>query len=138
MSVGFTFGHNGTFGFTFDVPLSQPGPHGVFAFDPYFGTHASALFTVQPDPAGNLAVSVDVGTIYFPGDTATAYVLTTFNGAPIGPQNVLLQVTLFRPGGTNITLTANPIGNGLYKATYLVLAKGPRGWTRRRIDLGEL
>jgi hypothetical protein len=124
MSVGFTFSHNGTFSFTFDVPLSQPGSHGVFAFDPYSGAHASALFIVQPAAAGSLAVSVDMGTIYFPADTAVAYVLTTFNGAPVGPQNVQLQVILFKPDGTNITLTAVRIGNGLYKATYAVPSSG--------------
>jgi len=124
MSVGFTFSHNGTFAFTFDVPLSQPGVHGVFAYDPYSGAHASAIFTVQTTPTGTLAVSINMGTIYFPGDTAVAYVLTTFNGAPVGPQNVQLQLVLFRPDGTNITLTATPIGNGLYKATYAVPSTG--------------
>jgi len=125
MSVGFTFSHNGTFTFTFDVPLSQPGTHGIFTFDPYSGAHASGVFTVQPAPTGSLAVSVDMGTIYFPGDTAVAYVLTTFNGAPIGSQNVQLQVILFKPDGTNTTLTATSIGNGLYKATYIIPSTGP-------------
>jgi hypothetical protein len=54
-----------------------------------------------------------------------AYVLTTFNGAPIGPQNVQLQVILFKPDGTNTTLTATSIGSGLYKATYAIPSTGP-------------
>ena len=125
MSLGFTFTHNGTFTFTFDVPLSQAGTHGIFAFDPYSGAHASATFTVQTTATGTLAVSIDMGAIYFPGDTATAYVLTTFNGAPVKPQGVQLQVVLFKPDGTNLTLTAVSIGSGLYKATYLIPSTGP-------------
>ena len=124
MSAGFTFAHNGTFTFIFDVPLSQPGGHLVFAFDPYSGAHASAPFTVQATPTGSLAVSVDIGPVYFPGDTAVAGILTTFNGSPVGPQNVQLQVILLKPDGTNVTLTANPIGNGFYKATYAIPSTG--------------
>jgi len=126
MSTGFTLSRNGTFTFTFDVPLSQAGPHGVFAFDPYSGAHASATFTVTTTNNNNLAISIDMGTIYFPGDTATAYVLTTLNGAPIG-QGVQLQITLFRPDGTNATLTAIMMGTGLYKATYIIPGTGPLG-----------
>jgi hypothetical protein len=126
MSIGFTYAAAGNFTFTFDVPLSQAGPHGVFAFDPYSGAHASATFTVQPTPTNSLALSIDMGTIYFPGDTATAYILTTLNGAPAG-QGIQLQVTLFRPDGTNTTLTAVRVGTGLYKATYTIPGTGPLG-----------
>jgi PKD repeat protein len=126
MTSGFAIAHNGTFTFTFDVPLSQAGTHGVFAFDPFSGAHASATFIVQPTSNNNLAISIDMGTIYFPGDTATAYILTTVNGAPIG-QGVQLQVTLFKPDGTNTTLTAIRVGQGLYKATYTIPSTGPLG-----------
>lgn len=125
MSLGFTFTHNGTFTFTFNVLLSQPGTHGIFAYDPYSGAHASATFTVQPTPTGTLAVSIDMGTIYFPGDTATAYILTTFNGAQVNPSSVQLQVVLFKPDGTNLTLTATSLGSGLYKANYPIPSTGP-------------
>jgi uncharacterized protein YfaS (alpha-2-macroglobulin family) len=127
MSTGFTFATNGTFTFTFDVPLSQPGSHGIFAYDPYGGAHASATFTVQPTPNNNLAVSVNMGTIYFPGDTAVAYVLTTLNGAPLGPQNIQLSVVLFKPDGTNVTLTTQRIGTGLYKVSYAIPGAGSIG-----------
>jgi uncharacterized membrane protein len=127
MSTGFTFATNGTFTFTFDVPLSQPGSHGIFAYDPYGGAHASATFTVQPTPNNNLVVSVNMGTIYFPGDTAVAYVLTTLNGAPVGPQNVQLYVILFKPDGTNVTLTTQRIGTGLYKVSYAIPSTGSLG-----------
>jgi len=126
MSSGFTLSRNGTFTFTLDVPLSQVGPHGVFAYDPYSGAHASAIFTVTATNNNNLAVSIDMGTIYFPGDTATAYILTTLNGTPIG-QGVQLQITVFRPDGTNTTLTAIMMGTGLYKATYTIPSTGLLG-----------
>jgi uncharacterized membrane protein len=126
MSIGFTHAENGSFTFTFDVPLSQAGPHGVFAFDAYSGEHASATFTVTPTNNNNLAISIDMGTIYFPGDNATAYILTTLNGAPTG-QGVQLQVILFKPDGTNLTLTAVKRGTGLYKATYTIPSTGLLG-----------
>lgn len=127
MSIGFTFTHNGTFTFVFDVPVAQTGSHSINVFDPESRAHASATFTVQPTPTGSLAVSVDMGTIYFPGDTAVAYVLTTFNGAPVGPQNVQLQVALFRPNGTSVTLTATSIGSGLYKVTFTIPSSASLG-----------
>jgi PKD repeat protein len=127
MTVGFTLSHNGTFTFTFDIPLSQAGAHGVFAFDRYSGARASTTFAVQSPPNNNLAVSIDMGTVYFPGDTAVAYILTAVNGTPVGAQNVQLQVVLFKPDGTNITMTATRIGTGLYKATYTIPSSGPLG-----------
>ena len=126
MSIGFTYAEGGNFTFTFDVPLSQAGPHGVFAFDPYSGARASATFTVTATNNNNLAISIDMGTIYFPGDTASAYILTTLNGAPTG-QGVQLQITLFTPDGTNTTLTAVKMGTGLYKATYTIPSTGLLG-----------
>jgi hypothetical protein len=120
MLSGFVYTSNGSFTFVFDVPVSQLGSHQVYVFDPNSGAHASATFTVQPTPTGSLAVSIDMGTIYFHGDTAVAYILTTFNGVPTEPQNVQLQVVLFRPDGTNLTMAAQSIGTGLYKASYTI------------------
>jgi len=127
MTMGSTLTHNGTFAFTFDIPLSQAGAHGVFASDQNSGAHASSTVTVQSTSNNSLALSIDMGTIYFPGDAAVAYILTTVNGAPVGPQNIQLQVVLFKPDGTNITLTASRIGTGLYKTTYAISSTGPIG-----------
>jgi hypothetical protein len=127
MSLGFTFSHNGTFTFIFDVPLSQAGTHGIFAFDPNLGAHASATFTVKSTRDNNLVISIDTGAVYFPGDTAVANVLMIINGAPPESQNIQLQVTLLKPDGTNITLTASRIGIGLYKVTYNIPKTGLLG-----------
>ncbi len=88
---------------------------------------ASSTFTVQSTPNNNLAINIDMGTVYFPGDTAVAYILTTVNGAPVGTQNVQLQIVLFKPDGTNITLTTTRIGTGLYKASYTIPSTGQLG-----------
>jgi hypothetical protein len=68
-----------------------------------------------------------MGTIYFPGDTATIFVLTSFNGAAIGPSGLQLQLILFRPDGTNTTLHATSFGPGLYRATYAINSTGQLG-----------
>jgi hypothetical protein len=63
-------------------------------------------------------VTVSVGTIYFPGDTATIFVMTSLNGqaSPVGS----LQVVLIRPGTTNLTLSTVLTATGVYKATYTI------------------
>jgi uncharacterized membrane protein len=127
MFVAFTTTRTGSFNLTIDVPLAQPGSHLIKAFDEFSLARASATFTVTPTGTGNLAVSIDSGTIYFPGDTAVIYVLTSFNGAPVGPSGLQLQLVLFKPDGTNSTLQATFIGGGLYKASYAISSTGPLG-----------
>ena len=122
--LGEAFNNNGNFTFTFDVILAQPGTHQVMVQDLYTLAKATASFTIIQAQTGSLVVTIDMGTIYFPGDTATAYVLTTVNGVPVGQQNVQLQVILFKPDGTNLTLTAAAIGTGVYKATYTIPSTG--------------
>jgi PKD repeat protein len=115
--LGFELIHNGSFVFTLDVPLSQAGPHLVKAFDVYYATRASAVFTVTPT-TGNLVVDVTVGTVYFPGDTATVYVLATLNGVPVAAPSATVTGLLINPNGANVTLTLYPQTSGLYKATF--------------------
>ncbi len=127
MTMGFTPSHNGTFTFTFDVPLSQAGPHGVFAFDQNSGAHASTTFTVRPPPNNNLAVTIDTGTVYFPGDKVVAYIQTTLNGVPTGPGNVELIVTLVFSNGTSRSMPTASLSPGLYETVYAVPTTGPLG-----------
>jgi len=54
-------------------------------------------------------------------------VLTSFNGAAIGPTGLQLQLVLFRPDGTNTTLQATSLGTGLYRATYTISSTGQLG-----------
>ncbi len=116
---------NGTFTFTFNVPDAQPGPHLVKAVDPLSGFSAAANFTVTR--VDTLGINVDVGTLYFPGDTATIYTLATLSGMPLNATSLRLQLTLTRPDGSNITLTNTFVGGGMFRSTYTVPTSGPIG-----------
>jgi PKD repeat protein len=113
---GFFFIQSSSFNFSFDVPDAQPGLHTIHAIILFgFTLDVKAGFTVTPTPTP-ISVTVSVGSIYFPGDTATIFVLTGINGPPSPVET--LQVTLTRPNGTSITLTAVLTATGVYKATY--------------------
>ena len=118
--VGFASPTNGSFNFTFDVPLAQPGVHLVKAIDFSSSIQASEIFYVLSPvvPSGKLDISVKVGAIYFPGDTVVAYVIAQTNGVLVVPDGV--QVTLIQPNGSSSSLTVSSIGNGVFKAIYLV------------------
>jgi uncharacterized membrane protein len=124
--LGESFAQNGSFTFTFDVIEAQPGLHQVIAQDLNNGARASTSFTVVSEPTGHFTVTINTGTVYFPGDTVVAYVLTSFNGVPIGT-GVQLQILILKPDGTNNTLAAIKIGNGLYRANYNVPTTIPLG-----------
>lgn len=125
MLSGFTTASNGTFSFTFNVPDAQPGAHLVKALDEPTGTSAVANFQVTQ--VNILALSIDVGTLYFPGDTAVIYALATLSGMPLNSTTLQLHLTLMRPDGSNITLASTFVGSGLFKATYAIPTAGPIG-----------
>ena len=116
---------NGTFTFTFNVPEAQPGLHLVKAGDPFSEISSVANFTVTRIDA--LAINVDVGTLYFPGDTATIYTLATLSGTPLNTTTLRLQLTLTRPDGSNVTLTTAFVGAGMFRSAYTVPTTGPVG-----------
>ena len=123
--VGFFFIQNSSFNFSFDVPDAQIGPHTVHTTILFgFTLDVQAGFTVTPSPTP-ITVTASVGTVYFPGDTATIYVLTSINGQASTITN--LQVVLIRPNGTSLTLPTILTSNGLYKATYTIPATGVIG-----------
>jgi hypothetical protein len=126
--LGFFFLQGGSFNFTFDVPHAQAGiVHHVHAIELFpFNLNVQADFLVLSEP-GNLSVSVDTGAIYFPGDTAVIYVLTSQGGIPVGPANVQVQITLVLPNGTNVVLAAKSVSTGLFKATFAVPTTGSLG-----------
>ncbi len=117
---------NGTFTATLDVPLSQPGNHFIKAFDETNGAHTTTAFQVLPNLT-TIIVTVETGAIYFPGDTATIYILTTANGTKIGPAGVQLQVILVFPNGTIRSLSATAKSPGLYTAVYNIPSKASLG-----------
>jgi PKD domain len=85
---------------------------------------AQTSFVVLPN-VGKLDVTVDTGSIYFPGDTVVIYTLSQFNGAAISPDSV--QLTLFKPDGSNSSLQTTPVSVGLSRATYPISNIGPFG-----------
>jgi PKD repeat protein len=115
MLVGFTFTQTGSFNFTLNIPDAQPGSHLIKAFDST-NAHASTGFTVLPEP-GSFTLSITVGAIYFPGDKADIYTLTTLNGVPVGLSGVSLSLTLTFPNGTTRSLPTSSVGPGLFKAS---------------------
>ncbi len=126
--VGFTTMTNGTFTFIFNIPVAQPGPHQIHAYAQFYPSQAeaSANFTVTAIPsAGGLTLTISIGTIYFPGDTATIYLLSSLNGSPTQPQTV--HLTLLLPNGTARTLTLKKMSTGVFQATYKVPATGSIG-----------
>ena len=122
MLLGFITDTNGTFSFTFNIPDAQPGAHLVKALDEATGTSAAASFQVTQ--VNTLALSVDVGTLYFPGDTVAIYTLATLSGTPLNSTSLQLLLTLTRPDGSNITLASSSIGSGLFKASYPIPKTG--------------
>jgi len=123
--LGFASLTNGTFTFTFNVPDAQPGLHLVKAVDLLSQVSAVANFTVTR--VDTLAVNVDVGTLYFPGDTATIYTLATLSGAPLNSTTIQLQLTLTKPDGSNVSITNTFVGGGMFKSTYKIPTTGPTG-----------
>jgi len=125
--LGFIFLQGSSFNFTFNVPLSQPGLHKVHAVELYpFSLDVTADFTVlaQPTPSV-LTVSVNVGAIYFPGETTSIFVLSSLNGQPTPASS--LQVVLIRPNGSRLALSPVSIGIGEWKATFTVPVSGSIG-----------
>src|SRR5712692_3455177 len=125
MFLGIATNMNGNFSFTFNVPDAQPGLRLIKAIDGVTGTSASANFTAAQVKA--LVISLDVGTLYFPGDTAVIYSLAALSGAPLNSTTLQLQLTLMRPDGSNVTLISTFVGSGVFRAAYTVPKAGPIG-----------
>jgi chitodextrinase len=124
--LGFTTTSDGTFNFVFDVPHAQVGSHEIHAYAELYPLpiESTVNFTVVPEPS-QPSVSISVGTIYFPGDTATIYVLATSNGNPT--QSATVHLILFLPNGTARNLSLQRVAAGLYKASYSVSTTGSIG-----------
>ena len=102
--------NQGRFSFVFNVPQAQAGEHGVKALDLASGRTAIATFQVQsvvPQPI--LSVTLGVGAIYFPGDTAVGSILVTSAGNPVGPTGVAVQATLTKPHNSVVSLSATSV-----------------------------
>jgi PKD repeat protein len=126
MNLGFVVTTNGAFNFTLDVPLAQPGPHSIKALDEIFGAHTTVNFQVLPNQA-SIVVTVNTGAVYFPGDVATIYVLTSLNGSPAPSNGLQLQLMLVYPNGTLSSIRTVLVSPGLYRATFAIPKTGSLG-----------
>jgi hypothetical protein len=73
---------------------------------------------------GPIAISMDVGDIYFPGETASGYALTAVKDVPV---DVSIMFTLYMPDGRKTTLTPTTVSTGLYRADYKLSTTAPEG-----------
>ncbi len=120
--LGFaTYQGGGSFSFTFSVPLSEAGSHIIKAADVILGIQATTGFQVEAVTSQlSLSVTLGVGAIYFPGETAQGSILVTSGGSPVGPDGVTIQATLTRPDNSTFKLNATSIAPGVYKVSYPV------------------
>ena len=118
--LGITYIETGEFDFVFNTPHAQPGLHQIHAIQQYpVQADVTAYFTILPDPERpGLEVDVSVGTIYFPGETATIFVQATIDGRAATVSS--LGIVVLRPDGSSVTLNAEPLATGVYKASYAI------------------
>jgi len=108
----------GGFSATFSIPLSEAGSHSIKAW--YDFNCVETPFTVVD--VTPLEIQMDVGAIFFKGETAEFYVQTSLNGVPVDATSI--NITLHKPDGTIETLVAQRIGTGLYKIDCPIKGKG--------------
>lgn len=109
---------HGSFSAVFSIPLSEAGLHSIKAwYDLSFVEEAFRVIDVT-----QLEIQMDVGAIFFKGETAEFYVQTSLRGAPVDVTS--MKVTLYKPDETNETLEAQRIAKGLYKIAYSIKGKG--------------
>jgi hypothetical protein len=106
---------------TFNIPLSEAGQHVVKVTSPYmYSWILETPFTVIN--VAPLDVTVDVGTIYFKGETAKFHIQTVLEGAAVDVTSLIAQLLI--PDGTSQALTPIRIGTGLYSVEYVIAGKG--------------
>ena len=83
--------------------------------------------TVAEVAIGQVAVTIDVGTIHFRGEIAEFYFLTTYNGKLVNVTDATL--TLYMPPQGTVTQTLNytQLATGVYLAVYQIPANAQPG-----------
>jgi hypothetical protein len=119
MSIGSTTNTGGSFTFRFNIPLAQAGLHQIKATDYATGTNATTTFQVTTARSA-LSMSLTVGTVYFPGDTAVTNLLVTSSGVPVSSSSLQLNLTLTRPDNSRLRLNATSLGGGLFRVPYTI------------------
>ncbi|MGA3191517.1 MAG: S8 family peptidase [Candidatus Bathyarchaeia archaeon] len=111
----------GDFTFTFNVPFSTAETWIVKAFDAnVFGETNFTVVDVTP-----LNVQVDVGALQFRGEVVTFLIYAAFNGSAANA--TVSSALLYKPDGSNQTLTVQPVAEGLSQASYTLPADAQTG-----------
>ncbi|NIN51639.1 MAG: hypothetical protein GTN80_00495 [Nitrososphaeria archaeon] len=118
---------------TFPSAASSRFPAGTYTVKAYnLGDTAETTFTLAtgvppPTPTvGEIAISVDAGATYYPGETATFFALTTVSGEPMDVDTI--SFSLWIPGEVNaVSLAPTSVTTGLYKVTYMLPAEWNEG-----------
>ena len=111
--LGYTFTTGTEFVFIFNVPKAEPGLHKINVLDVLTLLRFSTDFTVVDESM--LDIELDVGSLYFEGDTAMATVQIQRNGHLVDATSI--QATLMLPDGTSQTLSLRKVEGtiGLYR-----------------------
>ena len=112
---------SGDFTFTFNVPFSTAETWVVKAFDA--NVFAETNFTVVD--VTPLNVQVDVGALQFRGEIVMFQIYTAFNGSAANA--TVTSAMLYKPDGSNQTLTVQPVAEGLFEASYTLPADAQTG-----------
>lgn len=116
MLIGYGLVNNlGVLSFTFNVPFSSAGQQTIKITEAD-GNYETSPFTVIDTTA--LDVKIDVGTLYFMGETGAFYAQTVFEGQAVDA--TIPNATLITPNGTTQSLTAQQVATGLYKIPYTI------------------
>jgi hypothetical protein len=79
------------------------------------GAMGADIFSVGPDTAP-LDISIDGGTLYFPGEWTQFYFMTTLRGASVEPTST--NVWLYDSSGNKISLASENVAPGFYEVWY--------------------
>ena len=74
-----------------------------------------------------IEVVVDIGSSYFPGETATFFAIARLRGAPYDLPAEAFSATVYLPDGSTAPITATKLAPGLYKFSYTLPPKAPTG-----------
>ncbi len=123
MFVGYaTAGTLGEIAFIFNVPVSVSGTQTIKAVDAQDNEALTEFSVLDMTP---LTVSIDVGAMYFRGESAEFYVQTTFKGLAVDA--TITNASLRKPDGTTESLTGENVALGLFKLQYTIPGNALQG-----------
>ena len=84
-----------------------------------------AVSDLPPLPSKSLNIEVDAGDIYFTGEQAEFFLLTTLDGIPVDITTI--AAVMYKPEMSQLPLPTTQIATGLYKVTYNIAAADQPG-----------